>query len=353
MNHDQLDNEKLDSAARDHLWMHFTRLSAYANSPIPIIARGEGAYIWDTQRQALPRRSRRAVRRAGRPRPPGARRRRRQAGRRAGLLPDLVVRAPEGRSSWPTGSPTSRPATSTGSSSPPAAPRRSSRRGSSPAATSSGSASRARSRRSPATSPTTAPRWAPCRSPACPGIKADFEPLVPSTHAGAEHELLPRARRAPPAPTAPTPRRSAAGPPTGSRRRSCSRARTRSPASTSSRCRTPAAASRRRPATSSGSARSATSTTCCSSRDEVICAFGRLGEYFGAAAVRLLARHHHLRQGHDLRLHPGRRDDRQRPAGRAVPARTPTGSRTASRSAATRSRPRSRWPTSTSSSART
>jgi adenosylmethionine-8-amino-7-oxononanoate aminotransferase len=30
-----------------HLWMHFTRMSAYADKPAPIIERGEGAYIWD------------------------------------------------------------------------------------------------------------------------------------------------------------------------------------------------------------------------------------------------------------------------------------------------------------------
>ena len=78
---------------------------------------------------------------------------------------------------------------------------------------------------------------------------------------GAQHQLLPRARST----CATTRRRSAAGPPTGSPRPSSSRAPTRSPRSSSSRCRTPAAASRRRPATSSGSARSATSTTCCSS----------------------------------------------------------------------------------------
>ena len=65
--------------------------------------------------------------------------------------------------------------------------------------------------------------------------------------------------------TATTSRRSAAGPPTGSRRPSSSRAPTPSPPSSSSRCRTPAAASRRRPATSSACARSATGTTCCSS----------------------------------------------------------------------------------------
>ncbi len=34
--------------------------------------------------------------------------------------------------------------------------------------------------------------------------------------------------------------------------------------------------------------------------DEVICGFGRLGEWFGVAAVRLRARHHHVREGpHD------------------------------------------------------
>ena len=78
---------------------------------------------------------------------------------------------------------------------------------------------------------------------------------------GAEHQLstAPRARL----PERRASRRSAAGPPTRSRSRSRTRAPTPSPPSSSSRCRTPAAASRRRPATSSGSARSATSTTCC------------------------------------------------------------------------------------------
>jgi len=34
-------------AARDNLWMHFTRLSAYADAPVPVIVKGEGAYIYD------------------------------------------------------------------------------------------------------------------------------------------------------------------------------------------------------------------------------------------------------------------------------------------------------------------
>jgi adenosylmethionine-8-amino-7-oxononanoate aminotransferase len=38
----------LDDAARKHLWMHFTRLSAYADAPVPVIVRGSGPYIWDS-----------------------------------------------------------------------------------------------------------------------------------------------------------------------------------------------------------------------------------------------------------------------------------------------------------------
>ena len=40
--------------------------------------------------------------------------------------------------------------------------------------------------------------------------------------------------------------------------------------------------------------------------DEVICAFGRLGHMFGCGALRLPARHDHVRQGHHLRLRPAR-----------------------------------------------
>ncbi|MGB9377917.1 MAG: aspartate aminotransferase family protein [Mycobacteriales bacterium] len=34
--------------AADHLWMHFSRMGAYATAPVPTIVKGEGAYIWDT-----------------------------------------------------------------------------------------------------------------------------------------------------------------------------------------------------------------------------------------------------------------------------------------------------------------
>ena len=33
--------------AHDHLWMHFTRMSSYDDHPVPVIVRGEGAYIYD------------------------------------------------------------------------------------------------------------------------------------------------------------------------------------------------------------------------------------------------------------------------------------------------------------------
>ena len=37
-------------AARKHLWKHFTRESVYGEGhEVPIIVRGEGAYIWDDQ----------------------------------------------------------------------------------------------------------------------------------------------------------------------------------------------------------------------------------------------------------------------------------------------------------------
>ncbi|MFC5493211.1 aspartate aminotransferase family protein [Nocardioides caricicola] len=43
------DYEHLQRAAKDHLWMHFTRHSSYDEADVPIIVRGEGAYIYDAQ----------------------------------------------------------------------------------------------------------------------------------------------------------------------------------------------------------------------------------------------------------------------------------------------------------------
>jgi len=49
ISYDSAQAERLSDSARDHLWMHFTRLSSYNDSPVPIISRGEGAYVYDIQ----------------------------------------------------------------------------------------------------------------------------------------------------------------------------------------------------------------------------------------------------------------------------------------------------------------
>ena len=42
-----IDKEVLNKQAKDHLWMHFTRHSSYETADVPIIVKGEGAYITD------------------------------------------------------------------------------------------------------------------------------------------------------------------------------------------------------------------------------------------------------------------------------------------------------------------
>ena len=42
----------LSDDAQRHLWMHFTRLGAFAGNEVPIIARGEGCYVFDTTASA-------------------------------------------------------------------------------------------------------------------------------------------------------------------------------------------------------------------------------------------------------------------------------------------------------------
>jgi adenosylmethionine-8-amino-7-oxononanoate aminotransferase len=37
----------LQKAAREHLWLHFTRMSSYQNADVPIIVRGDGCYLED------------------------------------------------------------------------------------------------------------------------------------------------------------------------------------------------------------------------------------------------------------------------------------------------------------------
>ena len=40
---------ELQQKARDHLWLHFTNMSAYQQSELPVIERGEGPYLYDTR----------------------------------------------------------------------------------------------------------------------------------------------------------------------------------------------------------------------------------------------------------------------------------------------------------------
>ncbi|WP_340539381.1 aspartate aminotransferase family protein [Nocardioides sp. GXZ039] len=43
-----MDAAELQHAAKNNLWMHFTRMGTYADNDVPVITRGEGAYIYDS-----------------------------------------------------------------------------------------------------------------------------------------------------------------------------------------------------------------------------------------------------------------------------------------------------------------
>jgi adenosylmethionine-8-amino-7-oxononanoate aminotransferase len=45
----QASESDLQSLAKRHLWMHFTRMGAYADHDVPVIVRGEGCYVYDEQ----------------------------------------------------------------------------------------------------------------------------------------------------------------------------------------------------------------------------------------------------------------------------------------------------------------
>ena len=42
-------DDRLQKAAKSHLWMHFTRLASYAEHDVPVIAKGEGPWVWDSK----------------------------------------------------------------------------------------------------------------------------------------------------------------------------------------------------------------------------------------------------------------------------------------------------------------
>ena len=41
--------ETLEARARRHLWLHFTRMSSYQGNDVPVIVRGSGQYVYDTR----------------------------------------------------------------------------------------------------------------------------------------------------------------------------------------------------------------------------------------------------------------------------------------------------------------
>jgi adenosylmethionine-8-amino-7-oxononanoate aminotransferase len=47
--YDAATHDGLQASARRHLWMHFTRMSSYTDHDVPVIVRGEGAYVFDAK----------------------------------------------------------------------------------------------------------------------------------------------------------------------------------------------------------------------------------------------------------------------------------------------------------------
>jgi adenosylmethionine-8-amino-7-oxononanoate aminotransferase len=47
MTFDPSDAAALQAAAKEHLWLHFTRMSAYNDGDVPVITRGSGPYVYD------------------------------------------------------------------------------------------------------------------------------------------------------------------------------------------------------------------------------------------------------------------------------------------------------------------
>jgi adenosylmethionine-8-amino-7-oxononanoate aminotransferase len=45
----EYDDARLQAAAKRHLWLHFTRMGAYQTADIPVMVRGEGPWVWDSK----------------------------------------------------------------------------------------------------------------------------------------------------------------------------------------------------------------------------------------------------------------------------------------------------------------
>jgi hypothetical protein len=255
----RLGDDALAASARDHLWMHFTRHSSFEEGArVPIITRGEGAHIWDdTGRRYLDGLSGLFVVQAGHGRQELAEAAAKQAST-LGFFPLWSYAHPEAiqlaeRLAHLAPGDLNRVFFTTGGGE---------------AVESAWKLAKqyfkltGKPMKHKVISRAVAYHGTPQGALSITGIpdaKKYFEPLVPGAHKAPNTNFY-RARS-----TATTSRRSGAGRPTRSRSRSRWRAPTPSRRSSSSRCRTPAAASRRLPATSRVCARSATGTTSCSS----------------------------------------------------------------------------------------
>jgi adenosylmethionine-8-amino-7-oxononanoate aminotransferase len=47
----EMSTDQLQENAKEHLWMHFTRMSTYVDHEVPVIVRGEGVHVWDRHGQ--------------------------------------------------------------------------------------------------------------------------------------------------------------------------------------------------------------------------------------------------------------------------------------------------------------
>ena len=131
-----LDHAQLQQAAKDHLWMHFTG-TAPTDADVPVIVRGEGAYIYDDHgKRYLDALAGLFVSQLGHGRTDLAEAAAKQAQELA-FMPLWSYAHPQRDRARRAGRRPMRPATSTGSSSPAAAARPSRPRGSWPRTTSS------------------------------------------------------------------------------------------------------------------------------------------------------------------------------------------------------------------------
>ena len=136
------ENSNLSDQAKRNLWMHFSRMGSYDDHEVPVIVRGEGAYVWDQHgKRYLDGLAGLFTSQIGHGRTELAEAGSKQAGTLA-YFPLWTYAHPRAIELAERVAPATPRATSTASSSPPAAPRRWSRPGSWPASTSACRASR-------------------------------------------------------------------------------------------------------------------------------------------------------------------------------------------------------------------